>query len=75
MLVLRKTTIFFMLSYPLHRIFLPVMPTIALVDDHKIFCDSLQSLLGDIEGWRFYWLGFHRVVLMRLKDYNLIPRF
>jgi DNA-binding NarL/FixJ family response regulator len=34
---------------------LPVMPTVALVDDHKIFCDSLQSLLSDIEGWQVLW--------------------
>ena len=31
------------------------MPTVALVDDHKIFCDSLQSLINDIEGWQVLW--------------------
>ena len=31
------------------------MPTVALVDDHKIFCDSLQSLINDIAGWQVLW--------------------
>jgi len=27
------------------------MTTIALIDDHKIFCDSLASLINDFEGF------------------------
>lgn len=31
------------------------MNTVALVDDHKIFCDSLKSLINDFEGWQVLW--------------------
>ena len=31
------------------------MTTIALIDDHKIFCDSLASLINDFEGFSAIW--------------------
>jgi two-component system, NarL family, invasion response regulator UvrY len=31
------------------------MSTIALIDDHKIFCDSLASLINDFEGFSVSW--------------------
>jgi len=31
------------------------MTTIALIDDHKIFCDSLASLINDFEGFSVSW--------------------
>lgn len=31
------------------------MTTIALIDDNKIFCDSLASLINDFEGFSVSW--------------------
>lgn len=31
------------------------MPTIALADDHQIFCDSLKALINDLGGFRVVW--------------------
>lgn len=31
------------------------MTTIALIDDHKIFCDSLAGLINDFEGFTVKW--------------------
>ena len=31
------------------------MTTIALIDDHKIFCDSLAGLINDFEGFSVSW--------------------
>ncbi len=31
------------------------MHTIALADDHKIFCDSLKSLINDLDGFEVIW--------------------
>jgi DNA-binding NarL/FixJ family response regulator len=31
------------------------MTTIALIDDHKIFCDSLAGLINDFEGFKAIW--------------------
>ena len=31
------------------------MTTIALIDDHKIFCDSLAGLINDFEGFSVCW--------------------
>ncbi|MEO6819940.1 MAG: response regulator transcription factor [Ginsengibacter sp.] len=31
------------------------MTTIALIDDHKIFCDSLAGLINDFEGFHVSW--------------------
>lgn len=31
------------------------MHTVALADDHKIFCDSLKSLISDFEGFAVLW--------------------
>jgi len=31
------------------------MTTISLIDDHKIFCDSLASLINDFEGFSVSW--------------------
>ena len=50
-----KTPYFSCFSLPPPTVSLRVMPTVALIDDHKIFCDSLQSLLSDIEGWQVLW--------------------
>ena len=33
------------------------MPTIAIADDHKIFCDSLEALINDFEGFSVVWTG------------------
>lgn len=31
------------------------MTTVALIDDHAIFCDSLSSLINDFEGFKVVW--------------------
>lgn len=31
------------------------MTTISIADDHKIFCDSLASLINDLEGFNVIW--------------------
>lgn len=31
------------------------MTTVAIADDHKIFCDSLESLINDFEGFGVIW--------------------
>lgn len=31
------------------------MTTVALIDDHKIFCDSLSGLINDFEGFSVLW--------------------
>jgi DNA-binding NarL/FixJ family response regulator len=31
------------------------MPTIALADDHQIFCDSLTALINDLNGFTVLW--------------------
>ncbi|HRP33723.1 MAG TPA: response regulator transcription factor [Agriterribacter sp.] len=31
------------------------MTTIAIADDHKIFCDSLEALINDFEGFSVVW--------------------
>ena len=35
--------------------YLRTMTQIALIDDHKIFCDSLASLINDFEGFSVSW--------------------
>ena len=35
--------------------YLRMMTQIALIDDHKIFCDSLASLINDFEGFSVSW--------------------
>ena len=47
------------------------MTTIALVDDHKIFSDSLASLINDFEGFTVCWSaqdGAKAIQLMQQKD-------
>lgn len=47
------------------------MTTIALVDDHKIFSDSLSSLINDFEGFSVCWSaqdGVKAIQLMQQKD-------
>src|SRR5437868_8580450 len=31
------------------------MTTVALIDDHAIFCDSLSSLINDFDGFSICW--------------------
>jgi len=31
------------------------MTTVAIADDHRIFCDSLESLINDLEGFSVIW--------------------
>lgn len=31
------------------------MTTVAIADDHRIFCDSLEALINDFEGFRVVW--------------------
>ena len=31
------------------------MPTVSLADDHQIFCDSLKSLINDLDGFTVLW--------------------
>ena len=31
------------------------MSTIALIDDHKIFCDSLVGLINDFDAFKAIW--------------------
>ena len=50
------------------------MTTIALIDDHKIFCDSLAGLINDFEGFHVKWCaqdGLKAIGL--LKDDKNLP--
>lgn len=49
------------------------MTTIALIDDHKIFCDSLAGLINDFEGFKASWCvqdGMQAIQLLQ-NDNNL----
>src|SRR5690242_11158577 len=37
------------------------MTKVALADDHKIFCDSLESLINDFEGFTVVWTALDGV--------------
>ena len=47
------------------------MPTIAIADDHKIFCDSLEALINDFEGFSVVWTaqdGNKAIEMFQQKD-------
>lgn len=47
------------------------MTTVAIADDHKIFCDSLQSLINDFEGFSVTWTaqdGNKAIEMFQQKD-------
>jgi DNA-binding NarL/FixJ family response regulator len=50
------------------------MHTIALADDHKIFCDSLQSLINDLEGFKVIWTaGDGEEAIKKMQEPALLP--
>jgi DNA-binding NarL/FixJ family response regulator len=50
------------------------MTTIALIDDHKIFCDSLTGLINDFDGFRAIWcVQDGRKAIQLLQDDNNVP--
>ncbi len=50
------------------------MTTIALIDDHKIFCDSLAGLINDFEGFHVKWCAQDgRKAIGLLKDDKNLP--
>ena len=50
------------------------MTTIALIDDHKIFCDSLASLINDFEGFHVSWcVQDGRKAIQLLQDGKNLP--
>ena len=44
------------------------MTTIALIDDHKIFCDSLGSLINDFEGYSISWCAHDGAKAIQLLE-------
>lgn len=47
------------------------MTTIAIADDHKIFCDSLEALINDFEGFSVVWTvqdGDKAIEMFHQKD-------
>ena len=47
------------------------MTTIALIDDHKIFCDSLAGLINDFDGFKAIWcVQDGRYAVQLLQDVN-----
>ncbi|MEO9144166.1 MAG: response regulator transcription factor [Ginsengibacter sp.] len=50
------------------------MTTIALIDDHKIFCDSLAGLIDDFDGFKVSWCAQDgRKAIELLEDVNNLP--
>ena len=50
------------------------MTTVALIDDHKIFCDSLAGLINDFDGFKVIWcVQDGRKAIELLKDDNNLP--
>ncbi|MEO8962392.1 MAG: response regulator transcription factor [Ginsengibacter sp.] len=50
------------------------MTTIALIDDHKIFCDSLAGLINDFEGFKVLWcIQDGNKAIQLLQDDNNLP--
>ena len=50
------------------------MTTVALVDDHKIFSDSLTGLINDFEGFRVCWtVQDGRDAIERLQQGDAVP--
>ena len=46
------------------------MTTIALIDDHAIFCDSLASLINDFDGFTVCWVAKDGVKAINLLKQN-----
>ncbi|MEO6812521.1 MAG: response regulator transcription factor [Ginsengibacter sp.] len=46
------------------------MTTIALIDDHKIFCDSLAGLINDFEGFKVVWCVQDGMKAIQLLENN-----
>ena len=46
------------------------MTTIALIDDHAIFCDSLASLINDFDGFAVCWVAKDGVKAINLLKQN-----
>ncbi len=47
------------------------MTTVAIADDHKIFCDSLEALINDFEGFSVIWTvqdGDKAIEMFKQKD-------
>ena len=50
------------------------MTKVSLIDDHKIFCDSLASLINGFEGFAIAWTAQGgRSALQQLKQENNLP--
>ena len=50
------------------------MTTVALIDDHRIFCESLASLINDFEGFTVRWTEQDgRKAIERLKQDAEVP--
>ncbi len=49
------------------------MTQIALIDDHKIFCDSLASLINDFDGFTVSWTAQNggRAIELRAAVWSL----
>ncbi|MEO6136242.1 MAG: response regulator transcription factor [Ginsengibacter sp.] len=50
------------------------MTSVALIDDHKIFCDSLAGLINDFDGFKALWcVQDGRKAIELLQDANNLP--
>lgn len=50
------------------------MTTVALADDHKIFCDSLASLINDLEDFKVIWTVHDgEATIEKLSDNECLP--
>ena len=50
------------------------MTTIALIGDHKIFCDSLTGLINDFDGFKVIWcVQDGRKAIELLQDDSNLP--
>lgn len=51
------------------------MITVALVDDHKIFCDSLVSLINDLDEFKVIWTVHDGSdAIEKLSDEEMLPQ-
>jgi DNA-binding NarL/FixJ family response regulator len=50
------------------------MSTVALADDHQIFCDSLKSLINDLDGFNVLWTaGDGEETIKKLQEAKYLP--
>ncbi|MEO6719013.1 MAG: hypothetical protein ABIN67_01565, partial [Ferruginibacter sp.] len=57
-----------------HLIYLYSMTAVALVDDHKIFSDSLAGLINDFEGFTVCWTAQDGIqAIEQLKEDGAMP--